>query len=179
MATTSILHISEPFDLYHLNSTLQLSRSKNTPIQGIDVQVEKSSMVNFEQKNIIPTRDVHVYDTKIESNPNKVLFKYTPKQQCDARKLVESIITLIGPAKNPHISAALQMLSVLSARSVNIDPVNQINIDDLFADIVYSKKFTFCIFNLFVEQMADNGMLGQCLQGSSIRYVQIWRLLYE
>lgn len=174
------LKLTEPFNLLQLHETLLLSqKEENVPIHGIDIEVDKTSLTNFSQKDIVPDRDVHVYDTKIESNPNEIIPNYTDEQKKQAKDLLESILKLIGPQKNPYVNGALQMLQILNTRHVNIDPVNKIDIDNLLADIVFSTKFTFCIFNLFVEQIADNGILGTCLQGSTIRYIQIWRLLYD
>jgi hypothetical protein len=111
----------------------------------------------FNERNF---RDVHMYDMKGE--------------RIDLPSVrIEEALPIINHLKTLLINqASINMLDIISNRA-NFDPTNQVDSKDILVWIC-THYISIDLFFLLEEQLADNGSLGTCLQGSSHRLRQIY-----
>lgn len=118
----------------------------------------------FDYSKATQFRDVHVYDRQTDTIP---VPKYSTNIQLECMQHLKSLL------RNPY---AINMINILSNRN-NLDPANNVDSADLLVWICIH-DITPELFLLLEEQLADNGSLGTCLQGSSHRIRQIYYAQY-
>ena len=108
-------------------------------------------------------RDVHVYDGKIPASSNPALVSIPAEEKS---KLFSKLKTLLI-----HPLAKV-MVDRIQAEDSGIDPANNVRPSDILSSIL-TRRMSVDIFLLLEEQLADNFLLGQCMQGRTTRLIQI------
>lgn len=145
-------------------------------------------------ENIVPFRDVHVYDGKWSHD---IKTEVSIQEKCELFNSLYQEIKTIG--NGVDVSSALKGLVLVvenTQRPSNFDPANNIYADDILVEICkmitidklvttkvgtsldesrpeLSEKMYDSLMNV-AEQLGDMYNLGQCPQGRSTRLIQIY-----
>lgn len=122
-----------------------------------ELTVSKEKLFDYSRANTY--RDVHVYDNQGET----IIFpNYSQEEKVNAAKHLQSLL---------RNGMAVHMINIMLSRN-NYDQLNKIDSLDMLRWI-HIHPITPELFYLLEEQLADNGTLGTCLQGSSWRLRQV------
>ena len=113
-------------------------------------------------------QDVHQYDNNIIIPELPVL---SPTEKLASIKLLIPKLTDINALRIIHSITN----SIINNLDENYDNINNVDASDILAAIL--KKPYDNIIDILQEQLADIWLLGQCPQGRTIRFIQIYRSL--
>ena len=113
-------------------------------------------------------KDVHQYDNNIIIPELPLL---SPTEKLASIKLLIPKLTDINALRIIHSITN----SIINNLDENYDNINNVDASDILAAIL--KKPYDNIIDILQEQLADIWLLGQCPQGRTIRFIQIYRSL--